>query len=1405
MKADRPHPTMGKPTLLLILLAAVSLTNGYNIDLPSYVRFRQASNSMFGFSIAMHKARSNFYSNQNNVSLIVGAPKLDTSRYQPGVVEAGGVFKCSLNDDDCKLVKFDSKGNNRNTEGQIVDRKSHQWLGATVATGRDNDLVVACAPRYVFHTMTPSKAFRIDPVGTCFTSHDFESFHEVSPCRTNSWGYHRQGSCQAGFSAAINGNGSRLFIGAPGSWYWQGQTYSIPPDAEFPFKPPFYQPFGTGGQASSHDVTKPENQVFSTSESVSANDDSYLGYSMITGDFDGDRSEDVAIGMPRGANLQGRIVVNRWNMANIFNITGRQIGEYFGYSLATSDVDGDGLDDLIIGAPMYTDPDNVEGKYDVGRVYILLQGGPVIEKRWSTEHIRDGFQSKGRFGLALTTLGDVNGDGYGDFAVGAPYDGPEGRGVVYIFHGSPSGPLAKPSQVIKSEQIVEGAPYPRTFGFALSGGVDMDGNTYPDLAVGAYSSDQVFIFKSRPVAAVEAKTSFASNSKLISLDDRSCQLKRDLKRVPCMMLSTCWSYSGRFLPGQLEFDVSWLLDAKKLPNPRMFFLRDEGKNIRNQTIRLNYNQRYCLNETVYVMDKVQDKLTPLEVEARYNLHGSRAGNLEPVIRRRRSTLDPVIDQNRDIVLRDAINIQKNCGPDNICEPDLKLEVKTVDKYLFGSPEPLVIDVLISNNNEDAFEAAFYMITPPDLQFRKLQQLGEKKDTPITCSPPTPANNHTLKCDLGNPLESGKIAHFKISLVPEEKYGSSSSYDFYWEANSTNLEKEGSDFDNKIRQSVGIWVDTDLDIKGTSLPDYQLYKASDYTTLENATKEEDIGPQVVHIYEIRNNRPSIIEEAEILIHLPYETIVGDPLMYLLNQPETGGRIRCEDVVFNERNLVLDEKLSKKSYLQAQGAISNVAEAAGHASASSSEGGGHLEISHGGGGSGQSVVVSRTESRNRLTPKQVAELEHEDALEVPGDASFVHGNRASQAVHEEPRFNQSSFTTWSTSSGSPSAQLRGHSTQGHIQMANGPVVQQSSSSSSNYRSYPQQQQQQQQVLLAGAGGSGASGANFQDKSQYGGRAGNFHAGTLDLGTLNRGNVDNELYRSQGVQYPSQNLGHNQGQTQSQSQSQSQSQGQGQGQGQSQGQYQRQFHTQNQGPNPGQFQGQAFQGQTQFSSGGGAAAGPGGYQTHHVTYSSGNKPYYGLENEDYYDEDNLQKSPGQWSSSSSSSSTSQRRQRRSPEKGEAEEPHQIDLNSPCQSARCKSIRCVVSNLGTEDGDAAFVAIRARMVAKTMEKLASNVPLNVSTLAVANVTLLPFIGPPKDAIIKTHEIFYKAEPEPQVVPDVVDLWVVVLSACAGALIFLLLVWLLYKCGFFNRNRPTDHSQERQPLRNGYHGDEHL
>lgn len=199
----------------------------------------------------------------------------------------------------------------------------------------------------------------------------------------------------------------------------------------------------------------------------------------------------VAVGMPRGGKLEGKVLVYTWNLTNIQNITGEQIGAYFGYSLCVVDVDGDGRQDLIIGAPMFTEPNN-EGKYEVGRVYIMYQTASGFEE-FDT---RDGFSSRGRFGLALTSLGDVNLDGFGDFAVGAPYDGPKGRGAVYIFHGSKNGLREKPSQIIYSEDVSHSRFAPvSTFGFSLSGGIDLDGNLYPDLAVGAYESNMAYVLK----------------------------------------------------------------------------------------------------------------------------------------------------------------------------------------------------------------------------------------------------------------------------------------------------------------------------------------------------------------------------------------------------------------------------------------------------------------------------------------------------------------------------------------------------------------------------------------------------------------------------------------------------------------------------------------------------------------------------------------------------------------------------------------------------------------------------------------------------------------------------------------------------------------------------------------------
>ena len=143
-----------------------------------------------------------------------------------------------------------------------------------------------------------------------------------------------------------------MFIGTPGSYYWQGQTYS-------------------------------QNlwnrlDLVATEEGPESEDNTYLGYSLALGHFDGDGHPDLAVGMPRGANLTGKVIfLTGRTMGQLHNLTGSQVGAYFGHAVAVCDVNGDGLDDVIIGAPLHTDFSLSGGRYETGRIYVVYQNREV--------------------------------------------------------------------------------------------------------------------------------------------------------------------------------------------------------------------------------------------------------------------------------------------------------------------------------------------------------------------------------------------------------------------------------------------------------------------------------------------------------------------------------------------------------------------------------------------------------------------------------------------------------------------------------------------------------------------------------------------------------------------------------------------------------------------------------------------------------------------------------------------------------------------------------------------------------------------------------------------------------------------------------------------------------------------
>lgn len=173
--------------------------------------------------------------------------------------------------------------------------------------------------------------------------------------------------------------------------------------------------------------------------------------------------------------------------------------------------------------------------------------------------------------------------------MGAPYGGLHGRGAVYIYHGSSAGVLEKHSQVIYAENLE--VPV-RTFGFSVAGGLDLDGNHYPDLVVGAYESAAAMLFRSRPVIKMDSYVTFDLESKLISLDDRNCTLS-DRTRVTCLTLKACVGYSGEDVSSVQVFNVQYVLDVKKTKSPRLFFLEREGRNTLNRTVPMGQHLQYC--------------------------------------------------------------------------------------------------------------------------------------------------------------------------------------------------------------------------------------------------------------------------------------------------------------------------------------------------------------------------------------------------------------------------------------------------------------------------------------------------------------------------------------------------------------------------------------------------------------------------------------------------------------------------------------------------------------------------------------------------------------------------------------------------------------------------------------------
>ncbi len=235
----------------------------------------------------------------------------------------------------------------------------------------------------------------------------------------------------------------------------------------------------------------------------------FFGFSVAAlGDLDGDGIGDLAVGATGDRNDEGEVRGAIWVL--FLNSDGtvsseQKISEtaggfgggleddFLGASVAAlGDLDGDGIGDLAAGAPLDDD-----GFSDQGAVWVLfLNADGTVSSEQKISETAGGFGGdldfSDLFGTSVTALGDLDGDGIGDLAVGArgDDDGGSESGAVWILVLTSDGTVSSEQKISETAGGFGGVlDFGDVFGSSVTALGDLDGDGIGDLAVGARSDD----------------------------------------------------------------------------------------------------------------------------------------------------------------------------------------------------------------------------------------------------------------------------------------------------------------------------------------------------------------------------------------------------------------------------------------------------------------------------------------------------------------------------------------------------------------------------------------------------------------------------------------------------------------------------------------------------------------------------------------------------------------------------------------------------------------------------------------------------------------------------------------------------------------------------------------------------
>ncbi|XP_023499515.2 integrin alpha-7 isoform X4 [Equus caballus] len=879
-----PWGALGICYLLGSLLAGLLSPRAvaFNLDVMGALLKEGEPDSLFGFSVALHRQLQP----RPQSWLLVGAPQ---ALALPGqqANRTGGLFACplSLEETDCYRVDID-----RGADVQ-KESKENQWLGVSVRSQGPGGKIVTCAHRYEARQRVDQMLETRDVIGRCFVlSQDLAIRDELDGgewkfCEGRPQGHEQFGFCQQGTAAAFSPDSHYLLFGAPGTYNWKGLLFVTNIDSSDP-------------DQLVYKTLDPADRLPGPAGDLALN--SYLGFSIDSGKGLV-RAEELSFvaGAPR-ANHTGAVVILRKDSASRLvpevTLFGERLTSGFGYSLAVADLNNDGWTDLVVGAPYFFERQEELG----GAVYVYLnQGGHWAE----VSPLRLCGSPDSMFGISLAVLGDLNQDGFPDIAVGAPFDG---HGKVFIYHGSSLGVVVKPSQVLEGEAVGI-----KSFGYSLSGGLDVDGNHYPDLLVGSLA-DTAVLFRARPVLHVSHEVFIAPRT--IDLEQPNCAGGHSV----CVDLRVCFSYIAAPSSYSPIVALDYVLDGdtdRRLRGqvPRVTFLSrgpDDPKHQASGTVWLKHqHDRVCGDTLFQLQENVKDKLRAIVVTLSYSLQTPRL---------RRQALDqglppvaPILSAHQPSSQRAEIHfLKQGCGEDKICQSNLQLvharfcarvsdtEFQPLPMDADGttalfalSGQPVIgLELKVTNlpsdpaqpqaDGDDAHEAQLLVTLPASLHYSGVRAL-DPVEKPLCLSN---ENASHVECELGNPMKRGAQVTFYLIL-------STSGITI----ETTELEVElllatiSEQELHPVSARARVFIELPLSITGVAIPQ-QLFFSGVVRGESAMQSERDVGSKVKYEVTVSNQGQSLntLGSAFLNIMWPHEIANGKWLLYPMRVELEGGQ-------------------------------------------------------------------------------------------------------------------------------------------------------------------------------------------------------------------------------------------------------------------------------------------------------------------------------------------------------------------------------------------------------------------------------------------------------------------------------------------------------------------------------------